>query len=265
MGPANDAGTAITGIKNDNLLGATLKLENIARTGAGVDTYAGPALQLVPSDIVDDGAPVGSITADEFGNLWTNVVFSDETTGPVRLYSTGTGNITQLLYTPQRALDTREVKGRVNVLDPSGKFDSSGRLIAGKTITLDLDPYCYAAEGVYATIAAISPAAGGWARVWAAGTPEPETANIGWTAGQNVNSFLIAAAGFVTNSSNAITIRSNATTHLIIDVWGFVVQYRAQVNNEESDAAASARAASPQAAARQQMLQKWASDNRDKL
>jgi hypothetical protein len=256
QGQANDAGTATTGATANSLAGPTLQLSNTAlATDPSNFQQAGAPLQLTPSgDYISPTAPVGSISADVDGFVWT-VSRTSTTPSPTFLYNSLYANMTVPLDTPQRALDTRFGAGsqygdqRRNILNASGNLDSQFRLIGGKTIHINLAEYVYFGEMVFGTLTIVSPTGNGFATIFPYGTSRPLPSSINYN-GQNIANYTACRIGFDGNYTDVVSIFSQFTTHVIFDVVAFSAGARGQVNVAGAGIAAAGKSASIQGARR---------------
>jgi len=97
------------------------------------------------------------------------------------------------LAVPHRVLDTRS--GHPNVIDPSGKFDSSGRLLAGKTIHINLSSLASFADAVTANLTVIGPLAGGYLTLWSGEGSRPNASSINFAKGAALSNLTVSAIG----------------------------------------------------------------------
>lgn len=194
----------------------------------------GAALSVAQSNsatVNPEAAPAGSMFVDDFGDFgWVG----DDGTGKLFSYALSTkwAKYPELLPVPQRALYTAFAATRTRVLNPAA-LDSLGRLRGGQTLHLNLSDLVFLADGVMATVAAIGPTAAGFLTVFPYGMPRPGTANVGFERGRNANSFVVVGAGFDPADlipDTAISIFASQTTHVIVDVFGFVVRVPWQLN-----------------------------------
>jgi hypothetical protein len=108
---------------------------------------------------------------------------------------------------------------------PTGKFDAAGRLLAGRTITLDLTDYVFAPGAVFGNITVTSPLGNGYLVVYPS-DPRPPTSSINFVQSQTIANFsLTGMSPFIT-----ISIFASATTHVIFDVTAFAVGHSDFVN-----------------------------------
>lgn len=128
------------------------------------------------------------------------------------------------LAAPHRILDTRSSAMRASVLDPTGKFDSTGRLLANMTIHIDLTSLVSFADGVTANLTVTGPAASGWALLWSGAVARPAAASsINFTPGQTIANLTSSGVFPFGTSTDTIAIFTTATTHVILDVAAFAV------------------------------------------
>jgi hypothetical protein len=243
MNTANDAGTSTTSteLDADNDTTPTFILNNTGTdsvTVSGTTTvYAGPNLQLTPSTAAGSApspsAAGGNLTTTGSGPytgaLWFTHDFggtpADIVSAPV--HTEATANVYAPLATPTRILDTRSASLRTNIINPSGNLDSSGRLKAGKTILINLDNQVAFAETVFANITVTDMVAAGFLTVWSGAGSVPVTSTIDFGSGVTLANFLASAIAEYTAGSttydNVIAIYAKETTHVILDVAGFMM------------------------------------------
>jgi hypothetical protein len=130
---------------------------------------------------------------------------------------------------PQRALDTRTAAGRSRVTDPAGKFDSAGRLLGGRTITLSLSQYVFGFGGVLANLTVTGSLAGGYLVLYPA-DPRPVSSSINFAKGQTIANFSFTGLHFT--GDDTVRIFAATTTHVIFDVTGFAVGSTDFINPE---------------------------------
>lgn len=233
-GANNDAGTDQTGLITNKADGAALHLTN-----AG-----GAPLTLDPASPLTQTAPVGSVFVDTYGDVQTIGSTAEVGKYVNWLYSPTWAKMPEPLLVPARAVDTRSSGGRTRILNPSA-LDSLGRLRGGQTMHVDLSDLADLADAVLGTIAALSATGSGYLTVYPWGQPKPATANVGYGVGKDTNSFVFTGAGFDDadlDPSTAISVYAHATTHVIFDVFGFVVRVPEQVLANAGIAGATANA-----------------------
>src|SRR5262249_56180316 len=124
----------------------------------------------------------GDMVATNDGELW----FTQNATPtpvPAIVHTDANSNTFVPLTAPVGMVDTRSSAGRVHVIDPSGKFDSTGRLLAGKTIHIDLSSLVFFADAMTANLTVINPAANGWLVLWSGAVARPNTSSINFGKG----------------------------------------------------------------------------------
>jgi hypothetical protein len=215
QGLPNDASPELTRLTSSSPAG-TIEVANTA-TGAPLRLAVTPGTPADNSKVGDyyTSAPASSVALPTF------------------THETGTGPLAPALwgylYTdiwatqpipvlPQRALDTRSASGRARVTDPVGKFDSAGRLLAGRTITLDLTDFVFAPGAVFGNITVTGPLAAGFVSVYPS-DPRPPTSSINFVTGQTIANFSLTGM----SAGLSIRIFASATTHVIFDVTAFAV------------------------------------------
>jgi hypothetical protein len=215
QGLPNNASPALTGLTSSSPTG-TFEVEN---------TTTGAPLRLAetdgfPADLSQVGdyytsAPAGSLplptfthvtgTGPEDPALWGYLYTDIWATQPIPVV-------------PQRALDTRSASGRARVTDPTGKFDSAGRLLAGRTITLGMTDFVFAPGAVFGNITVTGSLAGGFLTVYPS-DPRPSTSSVNFVTGQTIANFSLTGM----SAALSITIFTQSTTHVIFDVTAFAV------------------------------------------
>lgn len=187
----------------------TLKLAN---------TGDGAPLRLEKSPATLDGSTfVGGEVANVDGELY----YTAGSPGDLAfgfLYSEYTA--TQVVpIIPQRVLDTRTAAGRALVVDTTGRLDDLGRLLAGRTIEVDLLGLASEAAAAFVNLTAVLPLGSGYLTVFPGGdTPGVSTLNFSFNQ--------IVANSAVTGVSGNDTVSIYAgrgTTHVILDVTAFSV------------------------------------------
>lgn len=249
QGQDNNAGTTTTTITNDSAGNPTLALSNTVVEGNG---GAGPALRLAPSGaFISPSAPVGSLSADASGNVWSAVDFGGGT-DQAFLYSNGNATQTVLLFTPQRVLDTRNAANRTGILNPN-VLDSQFRVIGGQTLNVDIGDFVLFGQGLLANLTVVNPVNGGFVTVFPFGFPRPNIASINHQVGGVLSNFTGTAIGWSADPAgpqDVISIFCQRTTHIILDVVAFTVGSVDQIlQGYDVPVQAQARAAGP---ARQQ-------------
>jgi hypothetical protein len=243
MNTANDAGTSstVTELDADNSTTPALIITNTGTDDTPVDgiagVYSAPNLRLTPSPTTATGYfPTGStvggdLTATADGVLYFTHDFttsSPPTTVPGLVYTDQIANMTATLGEPVRIFDTRTTAGQTNIMNVSGNLNSSGELLAGKTIYIDMDSQVFFADSVQGNLTIVNTAGAGYLKVWAADADEPEASMINFaSAGTLLSNFVSSALGAITingkTSNNAIAVGSTVTTSVLLDLYSFIV------------------------------------------
>jgi hypothetical protein len=256
MNTANDAGTNVsqpTELDADNSTAPAFILTN---TGIDTETvttgtfgFSGPNLRLTPSPSTANGyAPTpstegGDLTATADGSLWFTHVFLNaelepEPPDPAPVHTEATANVYAGVNPTIRLLDTRYADLRTNIINASGNLASSGELLSGKTIYLDLDSLVTFADNIFANLTVTAPSAAGFLTVWSGysasgGTDVPNASTINFGKAATLSNFMACSIGVYppgeTNVDdisdfNVIAIHAtNCNTHVILDVSGFTM------------------------------------------
>lgn len=205
-------------------------------TFTATNTGSGAPLGLAPQ-LFGDYTAVSSVELTNLdGFLYSATDFGGGDVEPGFVYTEFVANQVVAII-PTRILDTRGLgPGTDNVVDTTGKFDSHGRLIGGKSIIIDLSPYEFLAEAVFANLTVVSPTAVGFLTLSpTAVTPgtKPSTSSINYTAGQVLANFAVTG----TDTNDTIAIYADSTTHVLLDVLAFNVGNIDQINPEVLPAA----------------------------
>ena len=238
QGEVNDAGTnaAATEITADNDPATPTPTLVLTNTGGDTgSTEASPSLRLTPAAsalvLPSSATAGGDLLAGGDGNLWfTHAI---PTVGPVAatVHTDATDNLFVPLDAPNRILDTRSSAGRAAILDASGNLNSSGMLIGGKTIHVNLTSLVNFASAVTANLTVTGSKGAGFITLWSGAVARPGTSVLNYTAGQTLSNLTVTGlAEFSATATDTIAIFSNVTTHLILDVAGFAVGNAGQVN-----------------------------------
>jgi hypothetical protein len=237
MNTANDAGTSATPTELDADNNTT---PAFILTNTGIDlesglNYSGPNLRLTPSTATGTTsgyAPTpstvgGDLTATADGILWFTHDFtlaSPPEIVPARVLTEATGNVYAPLSTPARVLDTRTASTRTNIVNPSGNLNSAGQLEAGKTIYINLDNQVYFADAVFANVTVTDTEGSGFLTIWSGAGTVPITSSINFAKAQTLSDFLVSGiAEYSTTVLNVVAIYAHQTTHVILDVSGFIM------------------------------------------
>jgi hypothetical protein len=225
----NDAGSSATPTELD---AANNTSPAFIVTNTGVDTSttpsgAGPALRLTPSTEVvpTSSAAGGDLTATSDGSLYFTHQFPTTPTPTIisaGVHTEATANVYVPLTAPVRIMDTRSSSGRANIVNPSGNLNSSGRLLAGKIIYVNLDSLVYFAEALFANITVVGMAGSGYLTVWSGAGSRPTASTIDFPASGALANFLSCGiAEYSATIVNVVAIYAYQTTHVILDVAGF--------------------------------------------
>jgi hypothetical protein len=237
MNTANDAGTSATATELDADNNTT---PAFILTNTGIDlesglNYSGPNLRLTPSTATGTTsgyAPTpstvgGDLTATADGILWFTHDFtlaSPPEIVPAPVLTEATGNVYAPLSTPVRVLDTRTASTRKNIVNPSGNLNSAGQLEVGKTIYINLDNLVYFADAVFANLTVTDTEGAGFLTVWSGAGTLPITSSINFAKAESLSDFLVSGvAEYSTTVLNAVAIYAHQTTHVILDVSGFIM------------------------------------------
>jgi hypothetical protein len=250
MNTANNAGTNLaqpTELDAANNTAPAFILKNTGIDTSTTPNGAGPNLRLTPSaeTVPTASTAGGDLTTTTGGLLWFTHNFGGSPpavfAAPVHTDATAISSVP--LLAPRRMLDTRTSRGRANVLDPSGKFDSTGRLLAGKTIHINLTSLVSFGDGVTSNLTVTKPASAGFLVLWSGAVARPTASSINFVAGQTIANLTVSGlAEFSTTATDTIAIFASATTHVILDVGAFAVRDLGQVLVPFASPAASARA-----------------------
>lgn len=240
LGQPNTADNASTTLTANNGTAGTLELSNSNVTPTVLSTtppvtvdLAGAPLRLVPAapgqnPQVIAWDEVGSLGFTSDGTLW---LCAEKQTADW-VYTTFTAN--QLVpITPTRILDTRTSAGRASILNASGNLDSQGRLIGGHAIMVDLSKLVFFGTAVHANMTVVFPTGGGFASLLPGNlaiSGQPNTSNLNYNTMDVVPNFALCSISETTASSDVVKIYSSATTHVLLDVFGFTVNDPGQVN-----------------------------------
>jgi hypothetical protein len=240
QGATNDAGTAETSLKTNSAGGAALALEN-----AGQDAYGdgGPSLRLAPSPAtsISDTSPAGSMMLAANGMVMTAP--PDGAGGAIHnhyLYDSYNSAFT-VPVSAYRAVDSRYAKNdRARLFETAGKFDSEGRLLAGKTVHLDLSDLVSFSWGVFGNVVTFSQLAHGFMVVWPYGQPRPAPMTLEYYKGVGVRNTTLVPVGWNSTRTDVLSIWTSATTHFTIDIVGVVINHWASLSGSPMAAATPA-------------------------
>ncbi|MGB2567762.1 hypothetical protein ACPFP2_04820 [Micromonospora citrea] len=224
QGRVNEAGTPTT-LRGGSATSAPLRLENthVEADPDGIPR-SGPALRLTPTGKgIDWRAEVGSVSMDTSGTIWavTSPGLPPMEHNFAEYVRTNVNSNELVPVVPQRVIDTRTAAGRARIGDPADKLDSSGRLLAGQTIDVDLGDFVYNGVAVHGNLTVTGALAAGFVQVFPHRSPRPPAfSTINFQAGQTVsNAFLTGISSVI----DYISVYTQRTTHVILDVVAFVV------------------------------------------
>jgi hypothetical protein len=210
----------------------------LTNLGSPAANEASPSLRLTPAAtglFFPANATVGGdMVATNDGELWFTHAIPGVATFPAIVHTDANSNSFVPLKAPVRILDTRTSAGRVHVLDPVGKFDSTGRLLGGKTIHIDLTSLVFFGDAVTSNLTVTQTAAAGFLTLWSGVGARPNASSINFAAGATLSNLTASGiaeftVGTVTKT-DTIAIFAAVTTQVILDVAGFNVGNIDQVN-----------------------------------
>jgi hypothetical protein len=215
QGQTNDAAAAQTTLTSS----ATTSTLALANTGGHAP------VKLVQQAFSSFTPAAGGELENLDGDLFYTVDFGAGI-GPVQgfVYTEFTANQVVTIV-PQRILDTRTSAGRLHILNKTGNLDSSGRLLAGHTINIDLKSLEVAAASAFCNLTVVLPLTGGYMILFPGGT-RPATSSIDFTAKQIIANFAVTG----TSPTDTVSIYSSATSHVLLDITAFNVGSPAQIN-----------------------------------
>ncbi|SCE75128.1 hypothetical protein GA0074696_0624 [Micromonospora purpureochromogenes] len=223
QGQVNEAGTPTT-LRGGSATSATLRLENPTITNMEGVEVASPALRLTPNgESINQKSEMGSIAMDRSGTIWavTSEAMPSETGNFVEYIRTETNTNQLVPVVPQRVIDTRTAAGRARIVNPAGNLDSSGRLLRGRTIQVNLDEFVYSGQAVYGNVTVTGALAAGFLQVYPHSAQRPLAfSTINFQAGQTLSNFFLTGISPVIDY---ISVHAQQTTHVILDVVAFVV------------------------------------------
>ena len=235
QGKVNSVGTDVASTEitaTSNLAPTpTLTVTNPGSRVVSTVTEATPPLRLTQSPVANPSSvgAGGDMVATSDGNLWFTHAVPSVGTFPAAVHTDANSNSFVPLAAPKRILDTRSL--RTNVLDPTGKFDSAHRLLAGQTIHINLDSLVFFGDAVTANLTVTGPLRGGYLTLWSGGVARPTASSINFGTGQTIANLTVSGlAAFSQTVTDSIAIFTSATTHVILDVAGFAVGSIGQVN-----------------------------------
>ncbi len=130
--------------------------------------------------------------------------------------TTATGSVFAPV-SPTRLLDTRNSAGRARVQDHS-VLNSSGQLIGGKSLVLQLDDLVFNAYAIHFNLTSTAQGGSGYLTVYP-GPSLPTVSNLNFYKGVN-----IANSGLSPLSQTfTISIFASVTTHVLLDIQGWTL------------------------------------------
>ena len=215
--------------------------------GNATDGFASPPLRITPAGsglvIPSESTVGGDLVATGDGELW----FTHGTSAgifPATVHTDANSDSFVPLSTPYRILDTRSASLRTSILNASGNLNSSGQLLKGKTIhiNLNLNDLVIFGEAVVANLTITAPASNGDVTVFPGGSV-PNASSINFVKGQTVANMSVSGiAEYSSTVTDSIAITTTATTHVILDIAGFFVANILQVSPSFTGASASGSA-----------------------
>ena len=204
--------------------------------------FSGPNLRLTrsagspdPTTIPNAFEPTpstvgGDLTATADGQLWFTHDFAFEATpGTVAapVHTEATANVYAQPAAPVRILDTRSASGRANIINAKGNLNSSGQLETGKTILINLNSLVYFADSILANVTVTDTTGSGFLTIWSGAGSRPVTSAINYAKSQTLCNFVVSGvaeyAASSTTTDQVIAIYADTTTHVIMDVSGFIM------------------------------------------
>jgi hypothetical protein len=230
LGNANTADATST-LTAGNAANPALRLENATGAPLSVRPLATTGNPADPSTWVTEPpstqAPVGSVYADDFGDLHVIGQPLGGALGPKyanMLYSPTWATMVAPI-TPIRWVDTRFANLRVHIVPGSANFDSAFRVLPKNSLTvpdmiIDLSAIFAGGFGaVQANLTVLLPVAQGFASLWDAGT-WPGTSSINYVPSvpeiANFTQTVIAP-------DRTIRLKTNRAAQFILDIVGFVM------------------------------------------
>ena len=238
LGAANDAGPAATSLSGGAAELPSLVLSNATATTTPEGQYAAAALRLVPSRAGDGLSPLAASAGDlaSSGELLHYAHTSASGDGAAVVGTVYTSAFANHLafVTPRRVLDTRpgptSEEGSPNdrrTRVVGGSFDTSGRLLAGSALVLDLSELVTSGAGVLGNVTVVGPVGPGNLTAYPTpggplvvdGSDRPAASNVNFVRGQVVANFAAVGLGDLAR----ISIYTTTTCHVLFDVAAFSV------------------------------------------
>ena len=229
-GRSTDAGPAPTSLTGGAATAPTLGLVNPATAG----TYAAPTLRLAPAG--SDGLDPATVGAGDLASsgdlLWYGHTSASSGAGVAgAVYTSAFANHLHFLDSPRRVLDTRSGGTTDEGGNPNdrrtrvvaGQFDSSGRLLGGTSLVLDLSELVLSGVGVFANLTVVGPAASGFLTAYPTPDGTPRTDGLDRPAASNLNFVggVPALANFAVvrlGAGGRISVYSTALAHVLLDL-----------------------------------------------
>ncbi|MFF5172338.1 hypothetical protein ACFY3U_06850 [Micromonospora sp. NPDC000089] len=225
QGKLNETGPGTTRISN-SAGQATLQLTNTL-TWPGQDWQDGLVLSEAPlcllpkGDTLHEQMEPGSIGFTRRGELQVVGRNDGGSSAVVATVHTSVNANRIVPVVPQRLIDTRSAASRTRIVNPTDNLDSSGRLLAGHTIHIDLTDFVHFGDALFGNVTVTGPTAAGFVQIFPYGVSRPTTyASINFTANQTLSNSFMSGISF---KGDRISVYAQRTTHVIIDVAAFVI------------------------------------------
>ena len=247
---ATPAHAASGSFDSNSLTAAGVSTTNTATVSEGGLVGIGPQLRLVPTtgDLITKQAPVGSIAMDGDGYIWATT--PQGTSSTVRQFLFHTGNSSSIWpIAPVRILDSRTAAGRAHVLNPTGIFQTNGKLKAGQWLHLDLTSQVQYGYAVIGGIQAADPAGSGYMTVVPYASVDysapVQTSNLLYNQGAYIMNMAFCGLMDGLGSTDVISIYSLQDSWVLFDIYGFVVDGLGRINPASLPGAQAESAQSP--------------------
>jgi hypothetical protein len=221
---ADTGGNVVLGNANDADAPTIISKENSQNAVAGATLALRNAIDGAPLNLGVDLVNVSEISAGDLFSVGF-LVYAWDDDALAFVYDDSWA--TQLFPSiPFRILDTRQAGatstnwGRSRVTNPSGKFDSAGRLRGGQSINLRLDDLTELARALIGNFTVTGSSAGGFLTAWPSGESRPNASLVNWSPGQSIANFATVAVGGDSSDRDSISIYVSQTTHVIVDFSG---------------------------------------------
>ena len=253
---ATDTANAVTKLTATNADLPVLHLENVAALSA--ENGAQPVLRLAPSaGFVDpDVGDAGDMMVSDFtvstpttqGGAYLNFAHTGPSTDDEvfwgNVYTSAFASFLEFLPNPTRVLDTRSGSGQrlnagqsivINLGEGFGTVPSGGREITPQGLVIF-------GLGALVNLTAVSPLGGGFLTAWPSG-PRPNASALNYSTGVTIANFSIVALA----PTDSFLVFASQTTHVLVDVVGFIVPDVGLVGPDVSQGGLRRLAASPSA------------------